>query len=67
MIGTKHDAEAAGSSYLSVVGSVEERSTLGGRQTAMTAGRCRSDDPDMSSDKRCEKHRRRKPKVSWGR
>jgi hypothetical protein len=67
MIGTKRETEAAdgeGESPLAVVG---ERSTLGRRRTARTAGRCGSDDPDMSSDKRCEKQRRRKPKVSWGR
>lgn len=61
--GLKHDTEAAGLKvYLQAVG---ERCRSLRRRTARSAGGPTSAYADMSNDKRGEKPRRRKPKVSW--
>ena len=67
MDGTKFATEAADEQETCLLLLVEERSTLGRRETVRTPGRGGSDNAGTSSDKVSENLTRRKPKVSWGR
>ena len=62
--GLKPDAEAADSWILRVKRVVGERSVLIEGDLTRIAGRYRSENAGTSSEKTCEKHVHRKPKVS---